>query len=102
MCSFVLGWFHVFAAGERPGSGQPDFEGERLRQVVVGAGVQPRHDVVGGIARGEQKDRGSVVCCAGPPYDREAIQGADITSSRSTSKLAAPGALKTSAEREQT
>jgi hypothetical protein len=46
------------AAGERVHPGYQLVEIERLGEVVVGAGVEPAHDIRSGIAPGEHEDRG--------------------------------------------
>jgi hypothetical protein len=42
---------------QRPDAGQQLVEAEGLGQVVVGAGVEPAHHVLGGVTRGEHEDR---------------------------------------------
>ncbi len=48
-------------------------QGERLDQVVVGAGVEPRHPIVDGIARGEHQHRRAVAGVAQPAADLEPV-----------------------------
>ena len=45
------------AAGERPQAGEQLGERERLREVVVGAAVEPGDAVLDGVARGQHQDR---------------------------------------------
>jgi D-alanyl-D-alanine carboxypeptidase/D-alanyl-D-alanine-endopeptidase (penicillin-binding protein 4) len=49
------GW--LGAAGQRPEARRELFEGERLDEVVVGAGIEPGHPVAHGVARGQHQDR---------------------------------------------
>ena len=59
---------------QRAQSGQQLRQGERLDQVVVGAGIEPLDPVVDGVARGEHQDRRVVTGAAhaaahGEPVD---------------------------------
>ena len=47
---------------------------ERLGQIVVGAGLQPRDPVVDGVARGQHADRDVVSQCAQRGDHRDAVE----------------------------
>ena len=61
------------AAGEGPQAGRQLGEGERLDQVVVGAGVEPGDAVGHGVARGQEQDRGLHAPAAQPAADLEPV-----------------------------
>ncbi len=62
------------AAQDRAQAGEQLLELERLRQVVVGAGVEPLDPVADGVARGQHQDRDAVAAAAQPPGDVEAVE----------------------------
>jgi hypothetical protein len=61
------------APHERPQPREQLGEGERLRQVVVGARVEPAHAVLDGVARGEHDDRRPDARGAHPPARLDAV-----------------------------
>ena len=59
--------------GADPDPREEHVEGERLREVVVGARVEPANDLLGSIARGQQQDRRANVLAAQPSRDLETV-----------------------------
>ena len=62
------------AAAERAHAGEQLGRGERLDEVVVGAGVETRDPVLDGVAGGEQQDRGADPLRAQPAADGESVE----------------------------